>query len=193
MPDGGSVNQMESSDLTTNDVVVKSDDSIWFTDPPSGIGAGDAPAAVLAGDEAALAVARVAVGVIGGLAEHADPPGLLVPAHDAVVGNIAPQEAARVAEIDRPLVEAAAGGDAFDAGERDAIFLEARIEHLDGGIRVALARLPAGERPRVDGRRKSAGARGSQHLPSCALHWYPPRRDLAGSRSATILARRSRV
>src|SRR5262249_25724428 len=128
-----------------------------------------------------------------GLAEHADPPGLLVPAHDAVVGNIAPQEAARVAEIDRPLVEAAAGGDAFDAGERDAIFLEARIEHLDGGVRVAIARVPAGERPRADARRKSAGARGSQHLPSCALHWYPPRRDLAGSRSATILARRSRV
>ena len=79
---------------------------------------------MLAGDEAALAVAGVAVGVIGGLAEDADPAGLLVPAHDAVVGNVAPQKTARIAEIDRALVETAAGREPLDARKREPVFAE---------------------------------------------------------------------
>ena len=54
--------------------------------------AGDAARAVLAGDEAALAVARVAVGVVGGFAEDAHAAAFLVPAHDAVVRDVAPQQ-----------------------------------------------------------------------------------------------------
>src|SRR6476620_1284741 len=59
---------------------------------------------MLAGDEAALAVAGVAVGVIARLTEDADPAGLLIPAHDAVIGNVAPQKTTRIAEIDRAFV-----------------------------------------------------------------------------------------
>src|SRR6266480_7042580 len=97
---------------------------------------------MLAGDESTLAVAGVAVGVVGGLTEDADPPGLLVPAHDAVIGNVAPQETARITEIDRALVKATAGCEALDAGKREPVFVEGRIETLYRGVGIALAWLP---------------------------------------------------
>src|SRR5262249_20500571 len=62
------------------------------------LGSRHAPRVVLARDEPALAVARVAVGVVGGAPEHGDGARLFVPTHDAVVGNVAPQEIATVAE-----------------------------------------------------------------------------------------------
>ena len=58
------------------------------------LGARDAPPAVLAGDEPALAVARVAVGEVRGLAVDADRARLLLPLQDAVVGDVAPQQIA---------------------------------------------------------------------------------------------------
>src|SRR6266851_3002107 len=63
-------------------------------DRPVVLGAGHPPAVVLAGDEPALAVAGVAVGVARRLAEDRDRPRLLVPAHDAVVGDVAPEHVA---------------------------------------------------------------------------------------------------
>src|SRR5262249_60124048 len=84
-------------------------------------GAGDAARIVLAGDEAALAVAGVAVGVVRRFSEHADAAGLLLPAHDAVVGNVAPQQVAAVAEPHRPLAPAHAGGPPLDPGHTHAI------------------------------------------------------------------------
>jgi hypothetical protein len=63
---------------------------------------------MLAGDQAAAAVAGVAVGVVGGLAEDRDVARFLVPAQDAVVGDVAPQEVTAVAEIDRSLGPTAA-------------------------------------------------------------------------------------
>ena len=90
------------------------------------LGADHAPAAMLAGDQAALTVARVAVGVVGGLAEDADRAGLFFPLQDAVVGNVAPQHVAAVAEIHRPFRPAAPGGKALHRGERQAIAVEAR-------------------------------------------------------------------
>ena len=83
---------------------------------------------MLASDEAALSVASVAVGVIGGLTEDIDPAGLLIPAHDAVIGNVAPQKTARIAEIDRAFVETAAGHEPFDAREREPVFVESRMK-----------------------------------------------------------------
>src|SRR5260221_3552403 len=65
------------------------------------LGAGDAARAVLAGDEAALAVARIAVAVVRGLPEDAHA-GTLDELHDAVVRDVAPQESIAVGEIDRP-------------------------------------------------------------------------------------------
>src|SRR3954451_8725692 len=97
---------------------------------------------MLASDEAALAVAGVAVGVIARLTEGADPAGFLVPAHDAVIGDVAPQQTARIAEIDRPLVETAAAREPLDARKRDPVFVEGRIETLNRRVRIALARLP---------------------------------------------------
>ena len=96
---------------------------------------------MLAGDKSALAVPGIPVGVVRGLTEDADPAGLLVPAHDAVIGNVAPQETTGIAEIDRALVKATAGCEALDAGKREPVFVEGRIETLYRGVGIALARL----------------------------------------------------
>src|SRR6266568_6165355 len=97
---------------------------------------------MLAGDESTLAVAGVAIGVVGGLTEDADPAGLLVPAHDAVIGNVAPQETARITEIDRAVVKTAAAREPLNAGKREPVFVEGRIETLHRRVGIALARLP---------------------------------------------------
>src|SRR5262249_31630055 len=111
-------------------------------------GTGHAPGVVLAADEAALAVAGVAVGIVRRLAEHGGAAGLLIPPQDAVVGDVAPQEAARVAEPNRALAPPCAGVEPLDAGIENAIFQKARIEDLDGRVWITLARLPAAERRR---------------------------------------------
>src|SRR5690606_37314186 len=54
------------------------------------LGAGDTPATVLAGNEPAIAITRVAVRVVGGLAIDGRDARFLVPAHDAVVGYVTP-------------------------------------------------------------------------------------------------------
>src|SRR6266446_669042 len=126
-------------------------------------GARHAPGVVLAGDEAALAIARVAVGIVRRLAEHGGAAALLIPAQDAVVGNVAPQQAARVAEPYRTFTPARAGEKPFDAGVEHAIFQKARVEDLDGRVRIALARLPAAERRRRGQRRRHPRA---QHIAS---------------------------
>src|SRR6185312_15082453 len=77
-------------------------------DRPVVFNAIDAPPAVLAADEAALAIAGVAIGEVGGLAIDADGARLLLPLQDAVVGDVAPQQVAAVAEVDRPFRPAAA-------------------------------------------------------------------------------------
>src|SRR5205085_954126 len=64
-------------------------------------GARDAPPAVLAGDEPALAIAGVAVGKIRGLAVNAHLARLLLPLEDAIVGDVAPEQIAAVAEPHR--------------------------------------------------------------------------------------------
>ena len=79
-------------------------------------GAGQVLRVVLAGDEPALAVAGVAVGIVRRLAEHADRAGLLLPFHDPVVRDVAEQQIAAVAEPHRPLGKAHAAGDPLDRG-----------------------------------------------------------------------------
>src|SRR6185295_14117837 len=130
MPNGGSVNQIESSDFTTTSFGELSglplNLSASTVMPPS-----YSARVVLAGDEAALAVARVAVGVVGGLAINAGAAGLFVPAHDAVVRDVAPQQAARVAEIDRAFVPARPGVKPLHAREPKPEIVERRIEYLN--------------------------------------------------------------
>ena len=99
--------------------------------------AGDPPRVVLAGDEPPLAVARVAVGVVGRLAEDGHVARLLVPPHDPVVGDVAPEQAAarrRTTPGPRPSV---AGRQPLDAGVADAILREAGIDDLDRGVGIA--------------------------------------------------------
>src|SRR6185312_6472490 len=109
------------------------------------LGAAHLPSAMLAGDEAALAVAGVAVGVAGRLAEHADRSGLLFPFEDAIVGDVAPQQKAAIAEPHRPLAPAAPGIELLDRGvERRADLLEARVKSDHRGVRIWHAGLPIG-------------------------------------------------
>ncbi len=65
-------------------------------------GARDAARQMLAAHESALAVARMAVRIIRRLTERADRAARFVPTQDAVVGDVAPQQIAAVAEPDRP-------------------------------------------------------------------------------------------
>ena len=131
---------------------------------------------MLAGDQAALAVAGVAVGVVGRLAEHRDGAGLLVPPQDAVVGDVAPEQAALVAEIDRPLGPAAAIGEAFDGGQGDAVLGEARMKNFHTLVRVAPARLPHDRSLRY-----GCSDRGASPRPLEAAHAQHPARRARGS------------
>src|ERR1043166_2903761 len=96
------------------------------------LGARHALRIVLAGNEPAFAIAGIPVGIVGRIAIDADMSVVFAPAHDAIVGNIAPQEISAVAEIDRTFAPAKAGGDAFNAGVAD--FLETRVERFDARV-----------------------------------------------------------
>src|SRR6185503_13518646 len=104
------------------------------------LGAGHAPAVVLAGDEPPLAIAGVAVRIVGRLAENAHRPRFLVPAHDTVVRDVAPQHAAAVAEPHRPLRPPEAGGEPLHRRVEDAVLGEALVEDLDGRIGITHGR-----------------------------------------------------
>jgi len=91
---------------------------------------------VLTTDQPALAVARIAVGVIARRAEYADVAVVLEPAHHAVVRNVAPDQVAAIGEVDGPLGPTEPGGDPLDRG----VALpgsEALVEHLDARVGVA--------------------------------------------------------
>src|SRR5262249_10522917 len=90
------------------------------------------------GQEPAVEIAGIAVGMVGMGAEDADMAVLLEPAHHPVVRDVAPQEIAAVAEIDRPLGPAEAGGDALDRGI--ALLGKTLVELLDTRIGIARAR-----------------------------------------------------
>ncbi len=106
------------------------------------LGPGDAPAQALvgrafAGDQAALVVAGQAVGVVRGCAIDAQGLADLVPAHDAVVGNVTDQQVAAIAHPYRAFGPAQAGGDLFHAGIEQAQVEEAVVEDLDRRIGIA--------------------------------------------------------
>src|SRR5581483_516802 len=100
-------------------------------------GARHPAAAMLAGDEPSLAVAGVAVGKLRGRAIDRDLAGGLVPAQDAVVGDVAPQETAMVAEPDRSFRPSAAGGETLNRGIEQSIFRKARVEDVDCRVGIA--------------------------------------------------------
>src|SRR4029079_6115592 len=59
---------------------------------------------------------------------------VFAPAHDAIVGNVAPKQIAAVAEIDRTFAPAKTRRNALNAGIAD--FLESRIEGFDARIGI---------------------------------------------------------
>jgi len=104
---------------------------------------------MLAGEKSSLAVAIVAIAVIGRTAKHADFSGVLEPTQDAIVRNVAEQQVAPVAKPHGPLRPARAGIKALDGGVTDLVFGEARIDDLDGGVGIgnrSFAFLPRGKR-----------------------------------------------
>src|SRR5215471_5226753 len=92
---------------------------------------------VLTSDKPPLPVASVAVGIVGGPSEHRDGTGLLVPAHNAVVGDVAEQQLARVAEPHRSFREAEPSADPLNRRQSQDYPLEAWVDHLQIRIRVA--------------------------------------------------------
>src|SRR5207245_6167245 len=100
---------------------------------------------------------------------------LLFPAQDPVVGDVAPEEIPPVAEPDRPLGPPEAGAQPFDLRRVHAVLREARIEDLDGGIGIALARLPVRVHCPCRGHHRGRAARAEKgppaHAPSSSIAW----------------------
>ena len=94
------------------------------------LGALDAPGAVRAAHQPSLAVDGVAVGVARRRAEDADVAGGLVPAQDAVVGDVAPHQVAAGREVGRALGPAGALEELLDARARAHEAPEALVEDL---------------------------------------------------------------
>jgi hypothetical protein len=99
------------------------------------LGARDPPVAVLAGDEASLAVDRIAVAVTGRMTENADNAGGLVETQHAVIGDVAPDKIAPGREIGRPLRPAAALIELFDPRRCLNEMRETPVEHLKIAVR----------------------------------------------------------
>src|SRR3954451_6365206 len=97
---------------------------------------------MFAGDKPTLAVTGIPVGEVGGLAKDADRARLLVPAHDLVVGDVAPEQVPAVPEPNRSFTPAKPRREPLDRGAGEAIAGEGWIEHLNGGVGIPLARLP---------------------------------------------------
>ena len=97
------------------------------------IGARHAAGQMLAGDEAALAVDGVAIGIVRRVAEHRDRAAAVIEAQDAVVGNVRPDEVAPRREPRRPLRPASTGPQPLHPRVADDAALEARIENLNAG------------------------------------------------------------
>ena len=103
------------------------------------LGAGDAARQVLAAHQPSLQVPCMPVGVVRGLAEHADRARALVPAQDAVVRDVRYQQVASVAEPHRALGPVHAGGQLLHRAAEQPQRQEGWVQHLDRGVGVAQA------------------------------------------------------
>ena len=92
------------------------------------LGPDDAPTAVFARDEPALAIDGVAVGVVGRFAKYADRAVALVVSQHPVVGDVREDEVARGGEVRRALGPSRAGPEAFDVRGSIKAVEESRIE-----------------------------------------------------------------
>ena len=92
------------------------------------LGPDDAPTAVFAGDEPALAIDRIAVGIVGWLAKHADRAVALVVSQHPVVGDVREDEVARGGEVRGAFGPSRAGPEAFDVRGSIEAVEKSRIE-----------------------------------------------------------------
>src|SRR5262249_50440653 len=70
-----------------------------------------------------------------------DRPRLLLPLHDPVVREVAPEQEPPVAEPYRPFGPTTSGRQAFGGGVKETVPGEAGMEHVHRGVRISLARL----------------------------------------------------
>ncbi len=91
---------------------------------------------MLAGKQAALPVAEVAIAVVRRAAEDADFSGVFKPSKHAVVGNVAEKEIAAIAKPDRAFGPAGASVKSLDGRVADLVFSKSRVNDFDGGIGV---------------------------------------------------------
>ena len=144
MPYAGSVNQIDPSERTHH--VVRAVQPLAVVaigedgDRAVVLGAGDPAVAVLARHQPAVGVERVAVGVAGRMAEHADRASGLVPAQQPIVGDVADEEVATGRDVHRALRPPAPDVKALDAVVALDV-AEALVEHLELG-RNAVADRP---------------------------------------------------
>src|SRR6185369_12920770 len=91
-----------------------------------------------------LPVARIAVRVRRRRAKYARRTGFLVPAIHTVARDVAPDQAAPVAEPNRAFGPARAGIQPLDLREHQAILVERFVDRDDERVGVARAGLPVG-------------------------------------------------
>jgi hypothetical protein len=108
------------------------------------LGAGDPAAAVLAGNQPALAVAGVTVGEVRRFSVDRDRAALFLPFQDAVVRDVAAQQIAPVAEPRRPFGPSQPGRQPLDRRQFQPVFFEARIHGMDRRIGIIRGGTPAG-------------------------------------------------
>src|ERR1700730_1828439 len=95
---------------------------------------------MFAGDEAALSISRIAVGVVGRAAENGEAAVFLVVFHDPVVRNVAHQYVPLLREIHGALSPPHACRKLFERAGINAVFRKAWIEDYYCRIRIALVR-----------------------------------------------------
>ncbi len=108
------------------------------------LGTGHAPTQFMrrgafADHQPALAIAGQAIGEVRLFAKYAQRLADLVPTHDAVVGNVAEQQVAPVANPYRTFGPAQTVGDLLDAGVEQAQLQKAFIQYFQGWIGVTPA------------------------------------------------------
>src|SRR6476620_3407236 len=100
------------------------------------LGAHHAPGIMFTAEQPALAIPGIAVGEIRRLAEDAYMAILFVVAHQPIVGNVTPNEAAIIADVDRTLRPPKPVGNPLDCRIADFV-LESFIKRFDARIGVA--------------------------------------------------------
>lgn len=105
-----------------------------------------------------MAIAHVAIGVIGGATKHREAAVFLAVLHDAVIGNIAHQQVSTFGEVGWPLCPPHSRRDLFDRAAINAVLGKAGVEDQHRRIGVTLIRF---ELKRLRSRLRTEGGQSS--------------------------------